>query len=407
MENATGLSRLDRTTARAVGVKLAGDVIDEIGRRSFLHAGPPLKGKDLAGPMRGAVLGALVLEGEATDIEEAAQLLDGGEVTLRSCHEAGAVGAMAGVISPSIPVLIVEGDTGQRSYAPLNEGLGQALRFGSTSKPVLEKLRWMGQTLAPVLDSALELSGGLDISALQAEGLRRGDECHNRNVASTAALIVFLAPHIIRSTDTNTAASVIDFLSKNPHTFLTFSMAAAKLVADAAHAEAHPGLVTAIAANGLEMGIRVSGLEGWFTAPAPLGNPRLFDGYTLEDVCPAMGDSFVTEVIGIGAFALLAAPAISSFIGGTPEQARQYISEMREITLATSSRFLVPHDNFQGTPLGISASAVATTGIGPVVNNGFAHRLPGQGQVGAGITRLPVEPFADAHAALAEQRVAV
>jgi hypothetical protein len=108
----------------------------------------------------------------------------------------------------------------------------------------------------------------------------------------------------------------------------------------------------------------------------------------------------IAEVAGFGAFAITAAPAISSFIGGTVEEGRELVAEMRRICAGTSSRLLVPSDDYRGTPLGIDVHMVADTGIAPQIDNGMAHRRAGVGQVGAGITRFPVEPFAAASAAL-------
>jgi hypothetical protein len=393
---------LDTAPARAVAASPAGSELRVVHARRFLHSGPPLPaGAELPGPTRGAVLGALVLEGEASDLSVAAEILDSDGVELLSAHEHGAVGAMAGIISPAIPVLVVEGADGERVYAPLNEGLGQALRFGSNDDAVLTRLRWQGNVLAPVLDRALRAIEGIDIIALQKEGLRRGDECHNRNVASTAAVLARLAAEIVRAADTSEiAAEVLAFIAGNPHFFLTFSMAAGKAIADAAHRGGPPGIVTAIAANGVEAGIRVAGLEGWTTTPAPRGRPHLFEGYKAEDACPMLGDSFVTETIGLGAFALVAAPAISSFIGASPTEARALVARMHEICRWQSTRFLIPSEEYAGTPLGIDVRAVARCEIAPVVNNGFAHRRPGVGQVGAGITALPLELFKVAAAAL-------
>lgn len=343
--------------------------------------------------MRGALLGALVFEGEASDLKQAEEIVQAGQVALSPCHASGGVGAMAGIVTPHMPVVVVEGEDEALAFAPLNEGLGSALRFGSTSHEVLRRLEWMRDVLGPVVDRALGRLGGLDVIALQAEGLRRGDECHNRNVASTAGLIAALAPSIVRSASTRDAADVIEFLAANPHSFLSFSMAAGKAVADAAHGGSAPGLVTAIAANGVRVGVRVSGLSRWFEAPAPLGTPRYFEGFGGNDACPLMGDSFITETIGLGAFAGTAAPAIAAFVGGTPAQAREMVAEMRRICQGESTRFLIPAEEFRGSPLGIDVDLVRTLAIAPVVNNGVAHRLPGRGQIGAGLTRLPLEPF--------------
>ena len=392
------LQALDTAAARAVGVRPAEAVTEAVGPRRYLHAGPPLGLDELPGPMQGALAGALVFEGEAASVAEAEAIIAAGEVELSPCHSAGGVGAMAGIVTPQIPVVVVEGDGGVVSFAPVNEGLGQALRFGSATPPVLERLAWLRDVAAEILDAALIEIGGIDLTAAQAEGLRRGDECHNRNVASTAALIAQLAPAIAGSdAPREDSAAVLSFMAGNPHTFLAFSMAAAKAVSLAAEPSLPAGIVTAIAANGRRVGIRVAGAGSeWFTAPAPLGKPKLFEGFTAEDACPMMGDSFMTETIGLGAFALSASPAIGSFVGISIGEATEVVAEMRRITAATSSRFLIPAEEFNGTPIGIDVRKVSAERISPVVNNGFAHREAGRGQVGAGMTQLPLEPFIEA-----------
>jgi uncharacterized protein DUF1116 len=405
---ATGaaLLALDRTAAVAVGVRPAHEVCDLIGRNTFLHAGPPIEIHDVVGPARGALVGALLFEGVAADVAEAEHVLDHGLLTLLTCHEVGAVGAMSGVVSSSMPVVLVETETGARTFAPLNEGLGKALRFGSYDDDVLQRLAWMSRVAGPLLDLALQDVGGLDVTALQAEGLRRGDECHNRNVACTAATLSKLAPSIIRrASSSGDAADVCTYMAGNPHFFLSFSIAAAKAIADAAERTYDPGVVTAMGANGRSFGIRVNGLGGqWFLGDSPVGEPKLFPGFTPADVCPAIGDSYTTEAVGLGAFALSAAPALSEFVGGDPTQSSGLVAELRRICRGTSTRFLIPFEGFRGTPLGIDVRLVVETGIAPLVNNGLAHRLPGKGQVGAGLTRLPLEPFAAAARALCENR---
>lgn len=400
------LQALDGTTALVTGVRRAGEVVADLDARSFLHAGPPIEVDDLVGPMRGAVLGALVLEGQAEDVVAAERLLN--TVTLRPCHDAGAVGAMAGVLSPSLPVVVARASTGAVAVAPLNEGLGQALRFGSNDPATLGRLRWMSAVAAPILDAAIAGIGGLDVTALQCEALRRGDECHNRNVAATAALLASLAPEIVRCAPSRAdAIAVLKSIADNPHFFLSFSIAAGKAIADAAAARSGSGIVTAMCANGREIGIRVAGMgQRWFTCGSIVGEPKLFDGYTREDACPAMGDSFIAETVGLGAFALAAAPALSRFVGGDPTQATVLTDQLRTICRGTSTRFLIPSEGFRGTPLGIDVDAVATSGLTPLVNNGLAHVEPGRGQVGAGLTRLPLAPFQEAHRATALARSA-
>lgn len=392
---------LDSTTVKLVGIKPAAEVTDLVSSSKFLHAGSQLMLHEVPGPMRGALAGALVFEGVARDLTEAEEALQAGAVSLGPCHSAGGVGAMAGVVTPTMPVVLVETPDGLRSFSPLNEGLGRALRFGSTDGQVLARLSWMRDVAMPILDQAIKDSPPIDLTELQAEGLRRGDECHNRNVATSATLALRLAPAVVRACHNREAgAEVLEYATTNPHFFLPFSMAAAKAIGDAASQVAGASVVTGICANGRRVSIRVGGNTAWFHGAAPLGDPRLFPGYNLEDALPAMGDSFATEVVGLGAFALTAAPAISSFIGGTAASALSMIQELRAICVTQSTRFLVPYTEFAGTPLGIDVARVVSSGITPIVNNGIAHRAPGRGQVGAGITRLPLEPFKAAAAAL-------
>ncbi len=402
------LAEFDGTTVKLVGLRYAGDVTSVVGKRRFLHAGPPpIDLGDLPGPIRGALIGALMFEGEATTPEEAAAILDAGEVEVAPCHEAAAVGAMAGIVRPRMPVIVAESDDGSIAFSPINEGLGRALRFGSNDPDTLGRLAWLRDSVAPLVDRAIGRAGEIDITELQAEGLRRGDECHNRNVASSAALLIRLTPDIIRAgRKGEDPASVIEWASSNPHFFLPYSMAAAKSIADRGHGIPNSPIVTAICGNGQHVGIRVSGLgDRWFRAPAPLGDPVLFPGYTIADAQPTMGDSFITETVGLGAFSMSASPAITSFVGGDPSKVQDYVGEMREICEGSSSRFLLPYEGFRGSPIGINVDRVAETGIAPLVNNGLAHREPGKGQVGAGLKRLAVEPFVEASRQLARAAI--
>jgi hypothetical protein len=329
-------------------------------------------------------------------------MLEAGEVELAPVHHAGGVGAMAGIVTPRMPVVVVSGG-GRTAFSPLNEGLGKALRFGSHDATTLKRLRWLARVAGPSLDRAISSSEEIQVMDMVAEGLRRGDECHNRNVASSAALLARLAPAVAREAKRpEDAADVLAYMAGNRHFFLSFSIAAAKLVADLAHGFEGSPIVTAMAGNGRRLGIRVSGTgERWFTAPAPVGEARFFEGYDASQATPTMGDSFITETAGFGAFALTAAPAITSFVGGTIEQCRELLEEMRAVCAGRSERLLIPSEGFSGTPLGIDVGRVAELGLAPVVNNGLAHREAGVGQVGAGITRLPLEPFAEAAAVLA------
>lgn len=401
MSQSTAVAALDGARSELIGFARASEVAP-VGRRSYLHAGPPIALDSLPGPMRGALCGALLFEREAADIETAKAIIRAGDVELKPCHVAQGVGAMAGMTTPSMPICVLKNSQGATVFSALNEGLGRALRFGTTDDETLARLAWIRDTALPVLDRAMKVSGVIDVTELQAEGLRRGDECHNRNVATSAALLLRMAAGIVsQSPDTSESATVLDWASRNPHFFLPFSMAAAKGAALCANGIRGDPTVTAMSGNGVEFGIQVSALgDTWLCAPSPSSGVKCFDGFTVDDAQPAMGDSFITEVIGLGAFSLSAAPAISSFLGTDTSTGYAVVEEMRKICGGTSSRFLNAFEDFAGAPIGIDVTRVAETGIAPVVNNGVAHKRAGVGQVGAGLTRLPIEPFLAAAAAL-------
>lgn len=393
------IEALDRTTAGLVGIAEAREVTGITSPRLLLHAGPPLtRGDEVPGPIRGAVVAALLFEGEARDVREAQGILDAEEVELTPCHHVRGVGAMAGVVSPHMPVVVASSPDGVTSFSPMNEGLGRAMRFGTHDDQTVRRLRWMRSVLLPVLDRAVKAGAPIELTEIQAEALRRGDECHNRNVAATAALLLRLAPALVRSNkETADVADVLDWASSNPHFFLPFSMAAAKIVATSAHGVTGSPIVTAIAANGVDVGIQVSGCgERWFRAPAPIGEVKCFEGFTREDGQPMMGDSYITETVGLGALSLSASPAIGSFLGVTAAQGRRAVDEAREICAGTSSRFLLAAQDFEGAPLGIDVRSVAESHRAPCVNSGVAHRNAGVGQIGAGLVTLPLAPFREA-----------
>jgi hypothetical protein len=388
-------------------VATAGEVIPGMHDRLLLHAGPPIEWERMSGPLRGAVIGAVLFEGWADDEEEAARLAESGEVEFAPCHHHGAVGPMAGVISPSMAVYVVENVThGNRSFSTLNEGYGKVLRYGAYSSEVLDRLRWLNDVMAPVLREALSDSEGLDIRALLAEALHMGDEGHNRNKAGSLLLLKLLAPLVARvAPDPKVAAAVLGFIGENALSVLNPVMAACKAMADAAHGVEGSTIVTAMARNGTDFGIRVSGIgDRWFTAPAGTPKGLYFSGFSSADANPDIGDSTITETAGIGGFAMAAAPAIVAFVSGVPSDATNATLEMYEITVAEHEHFTIPALDFRGTPTGIDIRAVVELGITPRINTGIAHREAGIGQVGAGLVRPPAEIFEEALLAFAENR---
>ncbi len=401
--NATAIRRVLDATPLLTGVGRALDVIPGMAEDVLLHAGPPIAWDQMSGPVRGAVIGALLYERRAGTEREAVALVESGRIRFEPCHHHRAVGPMAGITSASMPVYIVENRTGgNRAYSTLNEGYGKVLRYGAYGPDVLERLQWMERTLGPALGRALELAGGVDMKSLIAQALQMGDEGHNRNRAGSALLGRWLAPHLARAgLGTDEASQVFRYLADNDLALLNPVMAACKATMDAAHGVEGSTLVTTMARNGTEFGIRVSGLgDRWFTGPAETPRGLYFPGFTAADANPDVGDSTITETAGIGAFAMAAAPAIVTFVSGTARDAMTSTLEMYEITLAENPAFGIPSLDFRGTPTGIDIRKVVRTGILPRVNTGIAHRNAGVGQIGAGLVRPPRACFEAAVAAM-------
>jgi hypothetical protein len=389
------------------GLSPARDVVPGMKPNLLLHAGPPIDWPRMSGPLRGAVIGALLYEGLAKDEAEAAALAASGDIEFAPCHEHATVGPMAGVTSASMLVYIVENVThGNQAYSNLNEGYGKVLRYGAYSPEVLNRLRWMNTVMGPLLAQAIAASPeGLDVRALLAEALHMGDEGHNRNKAGSLLFLKWLAPLVASvAHDDKIEGEVLKFIGDNALSVLNPVMAGCKAMADAAHGVEGSTVVSVMARNGTDFGLRVSGLgDQWFTAPCETPQGLWFPGFTAADANPDIGDSTITETAGIGGFAMATAPAIVTFVGSTPRDALNATLEMYEITVAEHKHFTVPPLEFRGTPVGIDIRKVIEKGITPRINTGIAHREAGVGQVGAGLVRPPMAIFEAALLAYADK----
>jgi hypothetical protein len=373
----------------------AGDLLSGVGPRSFYHAGPPIEPSETIGAMRGALRGALLLEGEATTPEEAERMIANNDLTISPCHDNGGVGALAGVVSPTTPIVVASLEGGPQAFGTVVEGLGRALSFGNYDPATLDKVRWLSEEFSETLRDAFALIPKVDIAELQAKGLRRGDEGHNRVVASTEKLIALLAPAFLELGPRSSAT--LEELESNPHFFLTLSIAAAKATALAIESRGPRGVVTALTGNGVHVGIRVSGTSRWFEdTPVAPENMMVIPGRHESDATPLMGDSGITETAGLGAFTLTASLSLARVLGVAAAEAQSVVDQMRKICLADHPRFQLPADDFRGSAFGISPAAVTATGITPAVNAGYAHRVPGEGRVGANLAHFPMGPFRSA-----------
>jgi hypothetical protein len=404
--NAEVVSRLVGGEPLLVDCRPAWEAI-ELPEHVVLHAGPPLAWARMCEPLQAAVLCAIRYEEWAANDDAARHLVESGRVRLEPCHHWRAVGPMTGMITRSMPVFVVENRAhGNRAHVTINEGLGKVLRFGANDESVLARLRWMATEAGPLLGAALRAAGGLPLRPLMAQAVRMGDEMHQRNLAASALLARAIMPHAARAGGRHHAvARLAEFIAGNDQFFLNVAMAAGKAIADPAGV---PGstVVTTMARNGTEFGIRVAALgERWLNAPVEMPVGLYFPGYGPDDANPDMGDSAIVETIGLGGLAMAASPAVARFVGaGGMAQAVGATESMREITVAEHAHFRIPALDDRGTPVGIDVRRVVETGITPLINTGIAGRKAGVGQVGAGVARAPIGCFTAALQALVELR---
>lgn len=377
-------------------------------KTTFLHSGPPITWDKMCGPMKGAVLAAIKYEQLADSDESAIEFVSSGKIKFEPCHHYQCVGPMTGIISKSMPLIVVlNQENGNYAYSTFNEGAGDVLRFGAYGDNTIRRLRWIENTLAPAMKRLVKTANGINLKVIIAQALNMGDELHMRNGASTSIFIKTIMSHLVETCeDRNNLIEISKFLtSNNDQFFLNFAMAASKASADAAHNIEYSTMVTAIARNGVDIGIRVSGLDNaWFTAPAADVEGLYFSGYTKEDANKDIGDSAIMETGGVGGFAIAAGAAIVRFLGaGTYQDALNYTRDMYEICLSESDSYTIPNLDFRGSPTGIDIIKVIETGILPVINTAIASKEAGVGMIGAGISKTPLSLFTQALIAYSEK----
>ncbi|MDY5059244.1 YlbE family protein [Staphylococcus simulans] len=403
---------IDKMIAAApflVDVVPAKDKIPELKERVLLHAGPPIKYENMTDPMKGACIGAILFEGWAKDEDAARELLENDKIEFIPCHHVNAVGPMGGITSMNMPVLVVENrESGNEAYCQMNEGIGAVLRFGAYNETVVNRLHWMKDVLGPVLGKAVrQMEDGLNVNVLIAKAIAMGDEFHQRNIAASLAFLKEVAPIIseLEDVEPEKRTEVIQFLADTDQFFLNVAMATGKAMMDAAREIQHGTIVTAMCRNGENFGIRIAGMgDEWFTAPVNTPQGLYFTGYSSDDANPDIGDSAITETIGVGGMAMIAAPAVTRFVGsGGFADALATSDEMTEICIGENPNFSIPTWDFKGACLGIDARLVVEKGITPVINTGIAHKIAGFGQIGAGTVQPPIECFEKAITAYAEK----
>lgn len=422
-QDSAGKSRIDIANAEALRRVLAGqpvlkrvrpahECIPELSKTTLLHAGPPIHWNDMCHPMRGAIIGALKYEGLAESDAEAQMLMDSGRIFYGPTHPHAAVCPMAGILSYSMPLVVVENETfGVRAYSTLNEGVGRVLRFGANGPAVIQHLHWLEKTLAPALDAALERSGGVALKNIMAQALAMGDEMHQRNIAASLLFYKTLCRELDEAASSRQdAARIMEYLCReNEQFFLNMAMAACRALLIPAENIPDCSMITAMSRNGVYFGVTVSALGGrWFTAPSLNAKGIYFPGYGEQDANPDMGDSAIVECCGLGGFAMGSSPAVARFMGAEGlDRALRFTRDMGRICIGANPDLPIPNLDFSGVPTGIDVRKVAATGILPVINSGVAHRQAGIGQVGAGLVTPPMDAMHSAlrafHAAMANQ----
>jgi len=292
------------------------------------------------------------------------------------------------------------------SWCSLNEGLGTVLRYGAFGPDVIERLRWMTAVLGPLLRLAVRAApAGIDVKAIIAQMVQMGDEGHNRNRAGTLMFLRDVLPALIESgAPASDVARAARFVAGNDHFFLNLVMPACKLMARAAADIDGSTVVTVMARNGTDFGIQTSGTgDTWFTAPAHTPEGLFLGAYGPDDANPDIGDSAITETVGLGGLSMATAPAIVRFVGGSVPDALATTRRMYDITVGENPAFAIPILEFRGAPTGIDVAAVVRSGVLPQINTGIAGRVAGTGQVGAGLVTPPMACFTQALDALARR----
>lgn len=395
--NAATIARMMDSRPLWVDVQPAIKAIPGMEPNNLLHSGPPIDFGDMCDPQQRAVEAAAILEGWISGREDLEAKLKNGSIKLRHNYDLGSVGAMCGIISPSMQVVVTENVTyGNRSWSTFNEGKGNVIWMGTYNEGTIERLRWMRDVLGPSLRAALRTRDeGLDIFKVIAEGTSMGDEVHARSAACTLLLLRQLTPMLLAtSIPRATVAQIIDFLAQNNHSFLSLTLTACKAAADAAHGVKNSTVVTAMSRNGVNFALRVGGMDQWFITPtAPMDEAIYYSGYGPEDAAGDIGDSAIVETAGLGGMIIGAAPSISSFVGGSMQHSRKSMASMRSICAGANPKFAPGSVDFTPAPLGVDIRKVVRLGLTPIIDTGVLHKASGVGQIGTGIARAPLAAF--------------
>lgn len=389
------IKRMKEATPVLIGVGKAADHVPGMRDNLLLHAGPPITWDKCSGAMKGGIIGSLIFEGLAKNKKEAVAMMEKGEVDLESCHDHDTVGPMAGVVSKSMSVYIVEDlMSGKRYYSNLSDDLGDylgsSIRFGVYEKSAIDHLHWVENAVAPLLGEAIEHADYIDFVSIVCKSVLMGEDCHTRMDSATLYFLAELLPGLIKScNDEETLERLTTLIHRDQLFALNPIMATCKTMSMAGNNVPHSSIVTVMARNGTEFGIKVSGLgDRWFTGLAEIGRGMLAPGLFPADVGRDMGDSAITETNGLG--------GVARSYAGSIQDATKNTLQLYRVTHSESDVFGLPALDGRGTPMGFDILKIIQSGIRPSINSGLAQRRMNRPAAGAGHLHAPMECFVNA-----------
>lgn len=386
-----------------VSVEAAGDFLKEMGERTILHSGPPIPYEDMCELHKRGMQNGALMEGWAASRKEADRLLKRGDIHVDSALNYAAVGSGTGIITPSVPLLIVEDRrTKKRAGVFPAEGKfgGGFCGWGLYSKEIADNLRYLRERVYEPLSRLLEEEGGLELKSLIAESIEMGDENHSSQSAVDLLFLKKILPYGLKAEN---SGEIIRYFLETGRFFHNFGQAASRSALLGASDIPGSSMVTAAGGNGVEFGIKVAGLsEEWFTAPSPMIEGRyMTPGSRREDQLAWIGDSSVVECAGLGGILSAASPKVCAYRGDNLEKALETTRQMALICIGENPSYRIPNLDFAHSPVGIDVLKCVKTGITPVINGGMINRQGGW--MGAGCARIPMECFEKAAKAFEEK----
>jgi hypothetical protein len=403
--NRKAVDRIFAAEALIVDLKPAIKAIPGYKANLVTHAGPPIEWDRMCKVQKLAVINAIRFEGLADTPEKADRRVRTGEVLVEPNHNYDNVSGMCGVTSASMPVFVVQDKVhGNQAYDWQQTDMTS---FGQSYEEGVKEIEFVQNTLAPVMAAAIRHAGGLNVKQLLAQGLQMGDELHGLFDATRGAFLGWILPHILRTDfPKETLAQVGDYFNTYGGRWYcgNMMMGACKVMMDSARGIKYSTIVTAMARNGVEFGIKVSGMgDKWFLGPASPITGFMFPGFKVEESELDIGDSAISETRGLGGTALPSSPSQARLLGEDFQTAVNHTRAMREVSVSEDQLFRIPYMDFSGVPVGIDIRKVVQTSIVPKIDTGMAHKEGGHGIIGTGITEAPIQAFKNAVVAFAAQ----